>query len=138
MIQTAWREFQAASWADSLRAMQLWDGPHPGKMWAVINDGSAVPVMAGDCMLMHTPVFAPFHSSPTQSLPKVYRQTAALEIARTEMCLRTHTIAGTAVMPFVTTGHEGLDLNTEDDWLLAEALVTAGKMTLPTLKVGLP
>ena len=138
MIQTAWREFRSAKWADSLRAVERWEGPHPGKMWKIVEESGAhkrlQPAMTGD--LVFRGISAPFHSSPTQQLPAVYRQTAALEIARTEMCLRTQSIAGTAIMPFVTTGYEGLDLNTEDDWRLAEALVTAGKMRLPELKTA--
>lgn len=73
----------------------------------------------------------PWHSSPTQTLPEVYVQNASLEIAWKHMPLppalavagtygNDGTIAGDVVTPFFTIGWEGFDINTPNDWALAE------------------
>jgi len=127
MIQRAWALFQANDWVDSIRAVEEWHGFHPGKMWR-LSGNSIISVMP-DCYTEE----APFHSSPTQILPAIYRQNASLEMARVAKCLQMHTIAGTEIMPFFTHGYEGFDINTEDDWYKAEELVTSGQAVLPAV-----
>jgi len=36
-------------------------------------------------------------------------------------------------MPFFTEGFEGFDVNTPDDWLLAEHYLARGEATLPSV-----
>ncbi|OQB31836.1 MAG: hypothetical protein BWY09_02900 [Candidatus Hydrogenedentes bacterium ADurb.Bin179] len=43
-------------------------------------------------------------------------------------------ISGDVIKPFFTDGYEGFDLNTEDDFILAEALIEGGLATLPEVK----
>ena len=62
----------------------------------------------------------PWHSMPYQSLPTIHVQNASLEIARCDAPLSSGTIAGEQIMPFLTHELEGVDINTADDWLLAE------------------
>lgn len=115
---------------DSLRAVEPWSGPHPGKMWTFDH-----------VMMLMSPVVrewtahAPYHSSPTQELVPVVRQNACLEMAWTRN-IRTNppTIAGEYVAPFFTEGHEGHDLNTLDDWTEAERLIECGAARLPDLR----
>ena len=47
--------------------------------------------------------------------------------------LEERTIAGTVVMPFFTSGHEGFDVNSDYDWRLAEELVRSGEAQLPKI-----
>ena len=75
----------------------------------------------------------PWHSLPTQTLWKVYVQNASLEIAWTRVLQEHGNISGNRIMPFFTEGYEGFDFNTEDDWILAEALLERGLVTLPKL-----
>lgn len=77
---------------------------------------------------------APAHSSPTQTLPKVYQQNASLEIAHVKTVIEQHSISGARVMPFFTEGYEGLDINSPEDWILAEALVEKGLARLPEVE----
>jgi N-acylneuraminate cytidylyltransferase len=63
----------------------------------------------------------------------VYVQNASLEIARTEIPLEHGTIAGKEVMPFVSAGLDGFDVNTEEDWMLAEHYARAEPSPLPAL-----
>jgi CMP-N-acetylneuraminic acid synthetase len=65
---------------------------------------------------------APYHSSPTQSLPAVYVQNASLEIAKTQSILATKTISGYRIAPFLTETLEGVDINTAADFARAEVL----------------
>ena len=124
-IGRAWAEFTAEDGVDSLRAVERCK-QHPGKMW-VVRGRRMTPVLP----------FAngahPWHSSQYQALPEVHVQNASLEMAWTRVVFDTHTIAGHVVMPFFTQGIEGFDVNTPDDWALAERLVAAGEATLPTL-----
>lgn len=112
-IQRAWEAFRADGQADSLRAVQPCR-EHPAKQWVV--EGSRMrPVMANP-----DSAATPWHSMPYQALPPVYAQNASLEIARTAAPLRMGTISGTVIMPFLTEGLEGFDINGPDDWLVAE------------------
>jgi CMP-N,N'-diacetyllegionaminic acid synthase len=82
-------------------------------------------------LLPYGPADQPWHSSQTQTLPEVYVQNASLEIAWTRVVSGGRTIAGDVVMPFFTEGFEGFDVNTPEDWFLAERLVERGEARLP-------
>lgn len=126
-IQRAWAAFRADGQADSLRAVQSCR-EHPAKQWVV--EGSRMrPVMANP-----DPAATPWHSMPYQALPPVYAQNASLEIARTAAPLRMGTISGTEVMPFMTEGLEGFDINGPDDWLLAEHHAREHPELLPAVR----
>jgi CMP-N,N'-diacetyllegionaminic acid synthase len=118
-----WRERGADS--DSLRAVQP-VREHPGKMWELDGEHQTMTPFHG--FGLHAP---PSHSRPTQSLPPVWVQNASLEIAHTKTVNEQRSISGERVMPFITEGHEGLDINSELDWLLAETLITNGLARLP-------
>lgn len=126
-IQRAWQQFQSTPGADSLRAVQLCS-EHPGKMWVVKGQFMvpALPVQMGE---------PPWHSMPYQALPEVYIQNASLEIAWTRVVTELGTIAGNVVMPFLTEGHEGLDLNKPGDWAQAEALIGQNEAKLPQIDI---
>lgn len=125
-IRRAWAEFTAEAGVDSLRAVERCK-QHPGKMW-VVRGRRMTP------LLPLQPEKQPWHSSQYQSLPEVYVQTAALEIAWTRLVFDGRTIAGVNVMPFFMTGDEGCDINDPVDWERAERLVASGA-TLPTINV---
>jgi N-acylneuraminate cytidylyltransferase len=123
-IRRAWALFTSLP-ADSLRAVEPC-AQHPGKMWVLdgplmnplMDDGGSSP---------------PWHSSPYQSLPKVYVQNASLEMAWNRVPLEMGSIAGKRVIPFITEGDEGFDINQPDDWRLAEIKVAAGEARLPAI-----
>jgi N-acylneuraminate cytidylyltransferase len=56
-----------------------------------------------------------------------------LEIAWTRVVSEGRTISGNVLMPFFTEGVEGFDVNTPDDWLLAERHVERGDAQLPVV-----
>lgn len=108
---------------DSLRAVEAVK-QSPYKMWRVRERDQA-----SNATLWMTPLLsdqgygpAPRHSSPTQTHPPVYVQNACIEVAWRETVERTGTIAGERIIPFFTEYPEGLDLNTEEDWHVADRL----------------
>ncbi|HET8774822.1 MAG TPA: acylneuraminate cytidylyltransferase family protein [Thermoanaerobaculia bacterium] len=125
-IRRAWAQFRAAEGVDSIRAVEPC-AQHPGKMWIVRGD-RMVP------LLPLTPREQPWHSSQYQALPQVYVQNASLEIAHTRVVFDGRTIAGDVLMPFLTEGYEGFDVNRPYDWRLAEELVESGQAVLPQIE----
>lgn len=125
-IRRAWQTFRHQTGVDSLRAVEKCS-EHPGKMW-VLRGSRLLP------LLPFGPVSQPWHSTPYQALPEVYVQNASLEIAWTRVVRAGRTIAGETVVPFVTAGHEGFDINQPNDLRLAEELIQSGAATLPAVK----
>ena len=122
-IRRAWQTFTADAGADSLRAVEKCQ-QHPGKMW-VQRGNRLLP------LLPFGPEQQPWHSSQYQSLPVVYVQNASLEMAWSRVVRETRTIAGVNIVPFLTEGYEGYDVNHPLDWTLAELLVQRGDAVLP-------
>ena len=125
-IQRAWAAFTGADGIDSLRAVEPVE-QHPGKMW-VVRGERMTPLLP-----LNPEDQAPWHSQQKASLPKVYVQNASLEIAWTAMARRTSSIAGTVLVPFLTEGDEGVDINGPQDWWYAEHLISTGEARLPAV-----
>jgi N-acylneuraminate cytidylyltransferase len=123
MIRRAWARFSSQDGIDSLRAVEKC-AQHPGKMWVVRGDRMFP-------LLPFGPESQPWHSTPYQALPVVYVQNASLEIAWTRVVFERRTIAGDVVVPFVTEGYEGFDINDPTDWMIAERLLADGAVQLP-------
>jgi N-acylneuraminate cytidylyltransferase len=124
-IRRAWKAFISQPGVDSLRAVELCV-QHPGKMWVVRGQRMfpLLPFGNGE---------QPWHSTPYQALPQVYVQNASLEIAWTRVVRERRTIAGDVLVPFLTEGYEGFDINDAFDWIVAERLLAEGKAMLPAL-----
>jgi N-acylneuraminate cytidylyltransferase len=124
-IQRAWQSFNEDPKADSLRAIEKCK-QHPGKMW-VVRGKRMLPVMP------FTLNGTPWHSSQYAALPEIYAQDASIEIAWSHIALEQNTIAGEAVIPFISEGLEGFDINEPEDWLLAEHYLVQGQVSLPII-----
>jgi len=124
-IRRAWARFTSQEGVDSLRAVELCT-QHPGKMWIVRGQRMSplLPFGNGE---------QPWHSTPYQALPRVFVQNASLEMAWTRVVRERRTIAGDVLVPFLTEGYEGFDINDAFDWMVAERLLAEGKVTLPTV-----
>lgn len=122
-IRRAWERFASEEGVDSLRAVERCK-QHPGKMWVIRGD-RMVP------LLPLTPPDQPWHSSQYQALPEVHVQNASLEIAYSRVVTEQRTIAGNVIVPFLTEGYEGFDVNHPYDWKYAEELVASGEAVLP-------
>lgn len=126
-IQRAWNAFRDDPNADSLRAIEKCK-QHPGKMW-VIRGNRMLP------LIPFTNGATPWHSSQYAALPEIYAQDASLELARSHIALEQNTIAGEVIIPFVSQGLEGFDINEPEDWLLAEYYLANGQAQLPTINL---
>jgi N-acylneuraminate cytidylyltransferase len=124
-IERAWNDFAADPGADSLRAVEKCQ-QHPAKMW-VKRANRLLP------LLPLGPEAQPWHSSQYPTLPVVYVQNASLEIAWTRTVRASRTIAGVNIVPFLTEGFEGFDVNNPYDWDLAQRLVARGDARLPVV-----
>jgi CMP-N-acetylneuraminic acid synthetase len=131
-IRRAWSRFVAQDGVDSLRAVEKC-AQHPGKMWIV--DGDRMTPLLDDTRvspkLPRRGGGPPSHSTPYQALPPVYVQNASLEIAWTRVVFAGRTIAGNVLVPFLTEGYEGFDINDPHDWMIAERLIAEGSAGLP-------
>lgn len=111
---------------DSMRAVEPVE-QHPYKMWNVGQQ------------LVKPPIY-PFVESndgkfaqSTQSLPETYVQNGSLEVIWTKTIERGN-VYGLRIQPWFTEGYEGFDINTPEDWILAEELVKRGMVKLPEVK----
>lgn len=123
-IRRAWGAFVSDGLADSLRAVEKCR-EHPAKMWR-IHGARMSPVLSNP-----VPGAVPWHSSPYQTLPEIYVQNASLEISNVSNVFDAGSIAGENIMPFITSGYEGFDINYETDWIVAEYLLFRGLAELP-------
>ena len=126
-IQRAWQQFIGNSQADSLRAVEKCK-QHPGKMW-VIQGKNMLP------LLPYSDDTTPWHSSQYAALPKIYVQNASLEIAWTRVVLEQNSIAGEVIIPFISQGNEGFDLNNPEDVWLARYLLDNCTAKLPNIDI---
>tara|TARA_B100000315_G_C14550487_1_gene575515 strand:- start:125 stop:907 length:783 start_codon:yes stop_codon:yes gene_type:complete len=125
-IRRAWRMFKEEEYADSLRAIEKCS-QHPAKMWFVEGKGMK-PVLEGQNDQV------PWHSSQYQTLPKVYAQNASLEIAWSKVVFDQQSISGDTIVPFITHGFEGFDINQDYDWDLAHKMIENGRALLPVVE----
>lgn len=126
-IRRAWSLFTEDPRADSLRAIERCK-QHPGKMW----------VIRGKRMLPLLPFnngSTPWHSSQFAALPEIFAQDASLEIAWSRVPLEQNSIAGEAIIPFVSQGYEGFDINELEDWWMAERLLDTQSAILPNISI---
>jgi CMP-N-acetylneuraminic acid synthetase len=112
--------------ADSIRAVERVK-QHPGKMWLV--EGKTMRPL-----LDQSHLDVAWHAGQYQALPEVYVQNSALEIAWTRVVSQTGTREGRVVAPFLTSGYEGFNVDDEEDWERAKALVRSGAGTLPKVE----
>lgn len=127
-IQRAFEVFRRDPSADSIRAVEKCR-QHPGKMWSVRSD-RMMPLLpfANDGV--------PWHSCQYAALPEVYVQNASLEMAWTRLPLEKNSIAGDMIIPFISHGLEGFDINEPEDWVMAEHYLEQGEARLPSVIVA--
>jgi CMP-N,N'-diacetyllegionaminic acid synthase len=122
VVRRGFEQLLATPEADSIRAVELVK-QHPGKMW-ILEDETMRP------LLDQSHLEVAWHAGQYPALPKVYVQNSALEIAWTRVVFEHRTREGRVLAPFLTQGHEGFNVDDEDDWARAEALIAAGEATL--------
>ena len=125
-IKRAIEKFLSLPDIDSIRAVQLCH-EHPGKMWIVEDDRMR-------SFLDQSDQEVAWHARQYQDLPKVYIQDSSLEIAWVRVIWETNSREGNVIAPFLTESWEGFAIDYEEDWFLAEHLVSTGKALLPAVE----
>ena len=123
VLQRGLEQLLSTPEADSVRAVELVK-QHPGKMW--ILEGRTMRPLLDQAHLD-----VAWHAGQYQALPQVYVQNSALEIAWTRVVSQTGTREGKVVAPYLTEGHEGFNIDDEDDWEQARRLLDQGDVSLP-------
>src|SRR5215204_4315196 len=107
VLQRGLRQLLATPEADSIRAVELVK-QHPGKMWVL--EGKTIRPLLDQSQLD-----VAWHAGQYQALPEIYVQNSALEIAWTRVVSQTGTREGRVVAPYLTNGHEGFNIDDEED-----------------------
>jgi len=128
VIRRGLEKLLATPEADSVRAVELVK-QHPGKMWEITIDGRTMLPLLDQSHLA-----VAWHAGQYQALPAVYVQNSALEIAWTRVVEATGTREGRVLAPYLTRDYEGLNIDDEDDFALAEHLIAEGRATLPAVE----
>lgn len=114
-IRACWDKFRADSMAENLRTMRA-AKEHPLKMWMLPNDYQyALPICLNgndNCS----------YDLPTQSLFTPYIQDGLFYISMIDSIMRHGILTGEKVISYITSYPENLDINTEQDFLTAEAI----------------
>jgi len=126
-VRRGFDQLLATPEADSLRAVERVK-QHPGKMWLLADDGRTMRPL-----LEQSHLDVAWHAGQYQALPPVYVQNSALEIAWTRVVTETGTREGNVLVPFLTEGLEGFNVDDEADWERAERLVASGEARLPVI-----
>ena len=124
VIRRGLEQLLATPEADSIRAVELVK-QHPGKMWVLDEVGRLMRPL-----LDQSHLDVAWHAGQYQALPRVYVQNSALEIAWTRVVEATGTREGRMLAPYLTEGHEGLNIDHEEDLVRAEELVAEGRAQL--------
>jgi CMP-N,N'-diacetyllegionaminic acid synthase len=130
VLQRGLEQLVATPEADSIRAVERVK-QHPGKMW-VLEGKTMRPI------LDQSQLDVAWHAGQYQALPEIYVQNSALEIAWTRVVSQTGTREGRVVAPYLTHGHEGFNIDDEDDWDRARRLLDAGDVALPDVERPYP
>ena len=128
VIRRGLEQLLATPEADSIRAVERVK-QHPGKMWVLDEVGRLMRPL-----LDQSHLGVAWHAGQYPSLPPVYVQNSALEIAWTRVVGATGTREGRIVAPFLTQGFEGLNIDDEDDFARAEELIASGRAQLPSIE----
>jgi len=108
---------------DSIRAIRPIK-EHPSKMWR--GEPGQVLIPFDDSVSPETG--APNHSSPFQSLEKLWIQDASLEIARVSAVRKYHSISGMRVLGFEMPNNEGFDINYIEDLEIARKIASENEI----------
>lgn len=128
MILKAWKILANDRNAHSIRAIEKC-AEHPAKMW-ILKSKTMNPVLKNPDKRD-----IEWFSSPYQSLPLIYKQNGSLEITKSEIPIKTNSISGNNIIPFITDGFEGYDINSQKDWVYAQYLLKTNQAKLPEIKI---
>jgi len=104
--------------ADSVRSVCR-AGLHPLKMWKT-HAGWLVPFVPPDVYGI-----SEAYNEPRQKLPKAFVQNGAVDVIRTEVINRFHSMAGQRIKPYLMDEIDSVNIDGPMDWALAEVIMTS-------------
>ena len=113
---------------DSLRAIREVK-EHPAKMWRGLPNHQIYPLDDS----INPITGAPGHSSPFQTLERLWIQDASLEIANVSSVRKYKTISGNNIIGYKLPDYEGFDINYPDDILALESIISKNPGLLPRI-----
>ncbi|MDY6969975.1 MAG: acylneuraminate cytidylyltransferase family protein, partial [Spirochaetota bacterium] len=117
-IRDAWERYKLYK-PESLRSIERCK-QHPYKMW-IKKEDHILPLSS----MMTLPEKCNYYEMPTQILPEIYVQNAALEIAKMSNIAKYDNVSGSGqgIIYYEFPGREGFDINDMDDWHIAENIM---------------
>ena len=128
-LAKAFKVFNSKPGADSLRAVRPIK-EHPSKMWRFSQLGEISPFDSG----INEETNAPNHSSPFQTLEKLWIQDASLEITRVNTIRKYGNISGKRIAGFEMPTHEGFDINYPEDLQQIIMLSNSNPELIPSIR----
>lgn len=105
-VEQLWHHVEA----DCVRTVTpSWQNPY--KMWRIEGD-AMISLLRGE--------FDEPYNMPRQALPATYWQTGHLDVIRTETITGKHSMTGDRILPYVIDPGYALDIDTEEDWEIAQ------------------
>lgn len=112
--------------ADCVRGIALPEQT-PYKMWQIDDDGFLKPVLHyGD---------PESYNYPRQYFPETYWHTGHIDVMRYDTLMRKNSMSGDRILPLVVDSLYCVDIDTEDEWVYTEWLMTSGKIPVFTPKL---
>jgi CMP-N,N'-diacetyllegionaminic acid synthase len=113
---------------DSLRAIREVK-EHPAKMWRGFPNQQIYPLDDS----INPVTGAPGHSSPFQTLERLWIQDASLEIAKVSSVRKYKTISGNKIIGYKLPVFEGFDINYPEDFFELASIVSKNPNLLPQI-----
>ena len=102
---------------------------NPYKMWRIGQDEFLTPLLDG-------PGAEPYNM-PRQELPVVYWQTGYVDVARSSTILELQSMTGPRILPLIIGASETIDLDSPEDWVMAEYFINSGQIRISELGFSL-
>ncbi len=114
--------------ADSVRSVIV-PFQNPFKMWKIASSGFLEPLIKTE--------FSEPYNMPRQLLPQVYWQTGYIDAAWADTLLLKHSMTGERILPLVLQPSDWIDIDSPEDWRLAERFLESGEIKLEELGFSL-
>ncbi len=106
--------------ADAIRSVSF-PSQNPFKMYRIGEDGLLR-------ALVEVPGLPEAYNMPRQALPQVYWHNGYIDAFWSDTITEKHSMSGTAILPFVLSPEDWVDLDTPEDWARAEERVRSGSL----------
>ena len=100
---------------------------NPFKMWRIGSDGFMQP-LGTQLGVSREP-----YNQPRQALPEIFWQTGYVDAAWSDTIMEKKSMTGDYILPLIIDASEWVDIDSHDDWVRAERLISSKEITLKDL-----